>query len=93
MLSSYLDDMHFNTGLAAEGGFINELFLRNDRCIVDKAVPTGQGFALDPTASSRFFHGADTYVAKNLDSRRNASHGRGRGNWPVPWRDHQERQQ
>lgn len=49
--------MSFITGLAAEGGFVNEPFLQYDRCVVEKAIHTGQGFCLDPAISSRFFHG------------------------------------
>lgn len=51
-LSSYIDHMVFMTSLAAEGGFINEPFLKYDHHVVDKAMRTGSGFDIDPMASS-----------------------------------------
>lgn len=37
-LSSYVDHMVFMTSLAAEGGFVNEPFLKYDHHVVDKAM-------------------------------------------------------
>lgn len=38
LLPSYIEPMCFVTSLAAEGGFINEPFLKYDRYIIDKAL-------------------------------------------------------
>lgn len=69
LLSSYVDHLVFLTSLAAEGGFINEPFLKYDHYVVDKAMRTGSGFDVDSMAISRYF---------NMDSRR-GNRGRGRG--------------
>lgn len=89
LLSSYVEHLSFVTSLAAEGGFVNEPFLKYDHYIVDKAMRTGSGFGVDATATSRFFHGGNTYAARNLESKRGSSNFRGRG-WgarQINWRE------
>lgn len=89
LLSSYIEHMSFITSLAAEGGFVNDPFLRYDRYIVDKALRLGSNFEVDSAASSRFFHGGNTFAARNLESRKGGPQGRGRGrrNRQGFWRD------
>lgn len=44
LLASYVNHVAFMTSLAAEGGCVNEPFLKYDHYIVDKAIRMGQGF-------------------------------------------------
>lgn len=91
-ISSYVEHMSFVTSLAAEGGFVNEPFLRYDRYVVDKALRTSGNFEIDSAASSRFFHGGNTFAARNLESRRGGVSGRGRnrGGGRSFWKDHDQ---
>lgn len=91
-LQSYIDHMCFVTSLASEGGFVNEPFLKYDRYVVDKAIRTGGNFEVDSAASSRYFHGGNTFAARNLESRRGGGSGRGknRGGGRAFWRDHDQ---
>lgn len=73
LLSSYIEHLSFITSLAAEGGFVNEPFLRYDKYIVDKALRLGSTFEVDSAASS-----SNTFAARNLESHRGGSQGRSR---------------
>lgn len=79
-------------GLPQKRGFVNEPFLRYDRTIMDKAMRLGQGFVQDPTVSSRYFYGGDTYAARNVDNCQGGNRNCSRVGRAPSWRDQESPQ-
>ena len=79
-LPSYIKHFAFLTGIACEGGYVTEAYVRYDRHVVDTVVrgkrhefPVG-----DVLGTSRCFHATNTYVHRTAESGANRQRSRHR---------------
>ena len=68
-LGSYIDHLTFLTGIAVDGAFVNEAYLKYDRYVADTVIKGADSFPVgDTVATSRFFNASNTYAQRTAES-------------------------